>query len=657
MSRLLLLPALLAGFSLSAAAAGSPPDKTASTEDFAGIRAEVELLRGKTFTHEVPVYKISEKELRAISDRAIEKELPGPKLARYEELLTWLDIIPPGTHLKGMYADFLADQVAGLYDSDTKEMCIPAFSTGATNLDKRAAAKNLDALSAALDKIVLAHEFTHALEDQYWPIDQPADRAPAASTDRGTAHDFLLEGSATRLMIEAIPAQACEGSARKYFILWNLLHSGLGEFVLNDAIGGVWKSPDALTPGVPDAIARSEAMPYAFGYPFCSGLMRNWGLDGLDYMYDHQPVSSSQIMHPVKAWQWHDWPVRIAVSTNLPGGWQEISSDSLGESGIAVLLGTRLKSLNRGLAAARGWDGDHAALFERAGGRRLFVWASSWNGKSAASRFAEAWMREREKTHAARRAKTSARPIEWSSPDGRRGLIAVNGQRVVILESDDADALTQATALADAVQFTEPEQDSERAAQNSALLRYNPLVSWQKDGGYTVTRSLGGLLTRHDHNEVGHANSILLGIIGSSRQTKSFHNWEAGGGLIVRHLSEQRRGYAKTTLLPWGMLFARNSAPLPQEGASTLSRTTVLWGLFGSATQDAGHRKTENLLPFGLLFHRVSAPAETSLHVLGTGRSRTGAADSTQTTRFRIFGIPIYTSHRPPNGAAGAGSR
>ena len=95
MSRLLLLPALLAGFSLSAAAAGSPPDKTASTEDFAGIRAEVELLRGKTFTHEVPVYKISEKELRAISDRAIEKELPGPKLARYEELLTWLDIIPP----------------------------------------------------------------------------------------------------------------------------------------------------------------------------------------------------------------------------------------------------------------------------------------------------------------------------------------------------------------------------------------------------------------------------------------------------------------------------------------------------------------------------------------------------------------------------------
>ena len=646
---------LLATLCLSAGAAENVPDKNLSTKDFSEIRGEVELLRGKSFTNQVPVYNISEKELRAISDRSIEKELPGVKLPHYEELLAWLDIIPPGTELKTVFANFLVDQVAGLYDSDRKEMCIPTFSGGATNLDKRAASKNLDALSAAMDKIVLAHEFTHALEDQYWPMDDPPDREPSY-TDRGAARNFLLEGSATRLMIEAIPAQTCGGSARKYFLLWNLLHSPPGEFVLNHAIGGVWKSDDALVSDVPDAISRSEAMPYAFGYPFCSELVRDWGLDGLDDIYDHPPESSSQVMHPTKAWQWHDWPVQIALGTNLPGGWQQTSSDSLGESGVAVLLGTQLRNLNRGLAAARGWDGDHVALFERTNGQHLFVWASSWDGNSAAARFAETWMRERETAHAARRTKTSADRIEWSSPNGHQGLILTSGRRVILLEADTAEALVPANVLADSVQFTEPKEDAQRAAYNNALLRYNPVLSWQRDENYTVTRSLYGLLTRHDRNEVGQADSILLGIIGSDRHTKSFHKWEAGAGLLMKHLSEERRGYSKTTLLPWGLLAAHNSASLATDSESKLSRTTVLWGLLGSVTKDAGQRKTTNLLPLGLLFHHVSSPSQRSLYVFGTGRTRTGSNKSGQTSRFRIFGIPIHTSRPASNQRAAAGN-
>src|SRR5208337_2197670 len=105
-------------------------------------------------------------------------------------------LVPPETDLKAVYADFVADQVAGLYDSDAKEMCIPSIPVGTTNTGKKAAEKKLEAISAEMDDIVLAHEFTHALEDQYWPIDDPKDHDLKASTDRGTAHDFLTEGSA-----------------------------------------------------------------------------------------------------------------------------------------------------------------------------------------------------------------------------------------------------------------------------------------------------------------------------------------------------------------------------------------------------------------------------------------------------------------------------
>ena len=185
---------------------------------------------------------------------------------------------------------------------------------GPQTSEKKAAQKKLEAISAEMEDIVLAHEFTHALEDQYWPIDDPKDHDTKASTDRGTAHDFVTEGSATRLMIEAIPAQLGGGSPRSYFLLWNLIHSGLGEWALNYELSRAWKGPDALVAGVPETLARTEAMPYSFGYTFCTEVMRQWGLDGLDYIYNHPPVSSAQVMHPEKCWEWRDFPVQI----NLP---------------------------------------------------------------------------------------------------------------------------------------------------------------------------------------------------------------------------------------------------------------------------------------------------------------------------------------------------
>ena len=172
-------------------------------------------------------------------------------------------------------------------------------------------------------------------------------------------------------MLEAVPAQLEQDSPGIYPTAWSVLHSGLLELVLDLALQHAWKSPDVQVPGVPRALACSEAMPYSYGYTFCSELMRNWGLDGLDYICDHEPASTSQIMHPKKAWEWRDLPVRITLPETLPGGWKQLSGDSLGEAGVSVLFGCAFKSLNRGERLACGWDGDRAALYEAPDGRRL----------------------------------------------------------------------------------------------------------------------------------------------------------------------------------------------------------------------------------------------------------------------------------------------
>ena len=650
MIRIPAMAVLLAG--LASAAAGtdpSSPDTVPSTRDFGDIRREVEALRGKKFMAKVPVYRISEKELRAISDHELDKEFPGPKLRSYEELLAWLDMVPPQTDLKSVYADFLVDQVAGLYDSDAKEMCIPSFSGGTTNAAKKAAEKKLEKLSSEIDDIVLAHEFTHALEDQYWPLDDPKDHDSKASTDHGTAHDFVSEGSATREMIEVIPAQWGRGSPERYFRLWNLIHSGLGEFGLNYALNGAWKSSDALVAGVPETLARTEAMPYSFGYSFCTELLRQWGLDGLDYVYNHPPVSSAQVMHPTKCWEWRDFPVQITLPETLLRGWTQVSLDSVGEAGMAVLFGCQFKNLNHGLELARGWDGDHVALYKGSGGHRLLLWASSWDSTNAAGRYVGAWVRERQAAHQAAVTKQSSNRIEWERPDGRAGFIRRDGRRVILLETDHREALPNAETCAREVIFTEPPEDAVRAAANSPLRRFNPFWSWQKDGDYTVTRSLGGLLTRHDRNSVGAADRLLLGLLAESRRTTSFHKWELGGGWVTKHESEGRRGITKTTLLPLGVLASHCSATLPQAPDKTITRTSVLWGLGGSVTMDGAGCHSVHLLPFGLLLRSTTAPWQSSVHVLGTGCFRKEATDhSGSSARFRFLGIPIRTTHTSP---------
>jgi hypothetical protein len=202
--------------------------------------------------------------------------------------------------------------------------------------------------------------------------------------------------------------------------------------------------------------------------------------------------------------------------------------------------------------------------------------------------------------------------------------------------------------LAREVTFAEPPEYAVRAAANSPIRRYNPFWSWQKDGDYAVTRSLGGLLSRHDRKSVGAADRFLFGMLAESRRTTSFRKWELGGGLIVKHVSEARRGTTKTTWLPWGVLVSRSLARLPQSSDKNIALASVLWGLGSSVTRDEAGGHSVRVLPFGLLFSRATGPGRSSTHILGSGTSRQEAPDhSSSTTRFRLLGIPLWTTQPP----------
>jgi hypothetical protein len=280
------------------------------------------------------------------------------------------------------------------------------------------------------------------------------------------------------------------------------------------------------------------------------------------------------------------------------------------------------------------------ALYEAPDKRRLLVWASSWDSESAARRFAKAWLDQRQALHQAAVVFNGADSIKWTQPDGHAGTMVARGKNVLVFEADKPDTVLQPAAWQ--ITFSPPREESARAAANSALLRFNPLFSWQQDADYTVRRTFWGILWRHDRNAVGASDRLALGLLGESHRTASFNQWELGWSLLAKHEADARRGYCKTAVLPWGVLYDQFGARWPQAPNRTFTRVSAVWGLAGSWTQDGAGRSTLHILPAGILFCREKSPLRSSTTVLGTGISRTKSAPGFPAKiRFRLLGVRL----------------
>ena len=153
-----------------------------------------------------------------------------------------------------------------------------------------------------------------------------------------------------------------------------------------------------------------------------------------------------------------------------------------------------------------------------------------------------------------------------------------------------------------------------------------------------------GLFSRHDRNSIGAADSFALGLLAESHRTATFNKWELGWSCLAKHESDSRRAMSKTGLLPWSVLYSQFTAKLPPDPDRTITRRSVLWGLAFSQTKDSGREQHLNILPAGILFHRQINQYGAGTYVLGTGISSSKPTSfGRNKTRFRLFGIPIWT--------------
>jgi hypothetical protein len=335
--------------------------------------------------------EIEQKILQAFKDQTTPDEIRASELA-----LKTLGMAPQDLDLRDLQLKLLTEQLAGLYDPKAREFYLASW------------------VDPLLQRPVIVHELTHALQDQHFELRRLAEW-PDGDSDAQLAAHSLVEGDATLLMAQYV-----------------LKHPEAGAAYLQ-AMATAPKMP--VFENAPRAVRESLTFPFVQGMQFATALHGRGGWKAVSAAYTPLPQSTEQILHLDK-FDRRERPVAVTladVSGLLGRGWRRLDSDVSGEAGYQIILDQFLGDPAESRRAAAGWGGDRFSVYER-GGDAIVIQMTAWDSEADAREFADAY----EKRTAMR------------YPQGRPAgvIIELRGLRVLIVEGMpaalDRAALTQA---------------------------------------------------------------------------------------------------------------------------------------------------------------------------------------------------------------------
>jgi len=250
-------------------------------------------------------------------------------------------LIPKGFNLDTFLVDLLTEQIAGLYDPKAHEFYIA------------------DWIPADEQRMVMAHELTHALQDQQFDI-EPWVHAARPNDDAEMAREAVLEGSAMAGMLEF----ELKGKGLKL--------KDLPEFDPSVFVGDLAETP--ILKKAPPFIKDSLMFPYFSGLTFSIGVLKSGGWPAFTSVFARPPANTQQILHPDLYFANRaPTPLKVDLPAAAPGeNWVLLEENSLGELGWKEVLKQFLDE-PRAKAVAAEWDGDAYATFEQKNSKRLML--------------------------------------------------------------------------------------------------------------------------------------------------------------------------------------------------------------------------------------------------------------------------------------------
>ena len=398
---------------------GGPPRTTVSPQRLARVERAVEQIRGLRFRRPVRVEVMTPEETRRYGVAESARETTAAQTAADGELAKLLGTLAPDVDLDAVTSDLFGEQVAGFYDPRNGRLVL------------------VDGVG--IDDVTLAHELTHALEDQQFDLQRLGDpgRGAVVDGDAAIGESGLVEGTATAVMTRYLQQRP-------------------DALTLGEAFGQLLGASGGRP--LPPSIMRTLLFPYQAGERFVDRLYRTTGDWRLvdNALRDRPPASSAELYDPTR-WLRVTRPEPVALPpAGAPGaGWRRVRETTFGELDLRELLHDALGGGAAGRVGER-WAGGRVALWRRgplpapdcaapcrardalALRLRLDSPAAARATAAALSRWLSATLRaEPAAPPAASRPRRAAAPRAYRLPGGSAGLLAVGGREVRVALAPD----------------------------------------------------------------------------------------------------------------------------------------------------------------------------------------------------------------------------
>jgi hypothetical protein len=293
------------------------------------------------------------------------------KLDAEGRTLQILGLIPPMESYREFVLKLLTEQVGGYYDPERRTFFIAGW------------------LPLEQQKPVMAHELTHALQDQHFEIGRILkEDLKLENDDRALAHQALFEGDAMAVMLDYL----LEPAGRNFAQLPDLVTVMRSQLSQMDSQFPVFKQ-------APMYLRETLLFPYGYGAAFLQQIRMKQPWSAVDKVYADLPASTEQILHPEKYLVSRDEPQPLQAedpSARFGDAWKANYANVLGEFSLYILLRLHLPD-ERAKQATAGWDGDRLMLVEDGTSSAVFF-SSVWDSPEEAAEYQAAlrdWLKLR----------------------------------------------------------------------------------------------------------------------------------------------------------------------------------------------------------------------------------------------------------------------
>lgn len=335
------------------------------------IAAKLPKLRKLAFKSEVPLDIKTAAQARELMRERVHKLLTPEEIQNSRDAGVLLALWPGDFDLEQASINLESSQLLAFYAHDAKRMVLIDGDDAAFSQVVDADGKPL--AFRYMKEMTLAHELTHALQDQYFDLSR-LERIKH-DDDRQLAFQAIVEGDATLTGL---------------MYTFKGLDGAQARAALGELINLSYTSREMVS--APDTITMQTKFVYGAGVGFVAYAFKRGGFEAVNKLLRVPPSSTREILNPQKFYDHPSPPQKIDVhgyEKGLPG-WRAIDDNTLGEMMTLAMLHQTLGDAENWAPMCNSWRSDKFLLLAN-GSARAMIGFIVFADPAMASHFADTY--------------------------------------------------------------------------------------------------------------------------------------------------------------------------------------------------------------------------------------------------------------------------